>query len=83
MNKATAEKVLEDIRKTYNTTEPALYPAEHEGLEDGQWSIAWEGSGFDETSWTSDYSDRFNETPVVENVFVEPMNHWCLVLTDV
>lgn len=79
MNKATAEKVLEDIRKTYSTTEPALYPAEHEGLEHGQWSIAWEGSGFD---WTYHYSDRFNSDPAVKNVFVEPLNHWGLVLSD-
>lgn len=78
MNKAEATLILNHVRETYGTDEPALYPAEHEDLRPGNWSIAWECCD----DWTIRYSEIHNEAPLIPGIFVEPMAGWCLVLVD-
>lgn len=73
MNKRTANKVLAEVKATFDTEEPTLYDAGHEGLPKGSFSIAWEGGAED---WTYEFRTA------VPGVYVEAMNHWSLGVYD-
>lgn len=98
MNRKTAEKVMAGL-KTYfervygegQAPDMALYPAEHEGLSKGSWSIASEGWSDHGKYWTDclptlPYPEEDGPTPKYlrfEGVMLEPIAHWCLGLYDV
>lgn len=68
MNKATATKVLEEIKGQYPewdfTDGPNLRDSNHEELSDGSWSIDWEMG-------PENWAYRFRTA--VPGVFVEPI----------
>lgn len=74
MNKRTANKVLAEVKAQFGTDEPTLYDADHEDMERGTWSIAWEGSGMD--CWPMEFETK------VPGVFVEARTSWSMGLYD-
>lgn len=79
MNKNKAMKVLVEVKEKFAAeigpgAVPMLFPAEHEGLSRGSWSIAWEGSGID--FWPGSFETS------VPGVFVEPINVCTIGLYD-
>jgi hypothetical protein len=77
VSKEQAEQVLQVVREHIGFSDPVegpqLYPAEHEEMPDGCWSIAYEGWTGD-TPWT--YDVPAEKLPA--GVYVEAMYHWCL-----
>lgn len=80
VTKAQAEKVLATLKAKWPESNgyshldgPTLYPAEHEGMEYGRWSIAWEGAPED---WCFIASMEIK----VPGVHLESMTSWCLGL---
>lgn len=57
MNKATATKVLEEVRAYVGDSDPfhgpQLMDADHEELSEGSWSICYEGGGPE--SWATTF----------------------------
>lgn len=90
MEQKTAEQVVKNLRKWFvdkygDAPDLALYPAEHEQLPEGSWSIAAEGwYGEDGELWA--YCIPFGQdTPVTlifPGVYMEPIAGWCLGLYD-
>lgn len=78
MNKATATKVLEEVRAFVGVSEgysaPQLMDNDHEGLQEGSWSICFEGGNVE------DWAYHFRTA--VPGVFVEPINHVILGVHD-
>lgn len=77
VTKRQAERVLNEVRKMYpqDAAEFTLYPASHEGLPKGCWSIAAEIGN----EWTFDVSEaEFEGLIDLGNVFIEPIASWCL-----
>lgn len=80
MNRKTAEKVLAEVKEQFKDdiyddyNGPHLYDEDHEGLSEGSWSIAWEGSGWD--CWPAFFKCT------VPGVFTEPIASWCLGVYD-
>jgi len=72
MNRKKAEKVLAEVKAQFQTDEPKLYDADHEGLSKGSWSIAWEAG--------NDWPMYFRTA--VPGVLAEPIASWCLGVYD-
>jgi hypothetical protein len=76
---AAAELVLAAVRAKFaaylgdGATGPVLYPGSHESLHTpGAFVVSWEEGPF---QWTYDPQGY---TGIPDDVFIEPVNHWCL-----
>ena len=80
ISKSTALKIQKAIDAKFGI-ETALYPAEHENLPTGSWSLAYEGWDSD-TPWTYTASSLQFENGdfYPSTVFLEPMNSWSLAM---
>ncbi|WJN63007.1 hypothetical protein [Streptomyces phage phiScoe25] len=77
VSKEQAEQVVELLKVWFPLEADyfTLYPAEHEGLPEGSWSIANE-AGWE---WTYEVGDKAYQNPEVpEGVFLEPIASWNL-----
>jgi hypothetical protein len=82
MERAKAELVVDALTKHFQekfheTPDFFLADHNHEELSEGSWSIAWEGwSG--QNPWTYEVTLYGPVSNVPEDVFLEPINSWCL-----
>jgi hypothetical protein len=84
VNKATANKVVAQLKAHFKekfdyTPDLTLYPASHEGMSKGSWSIAGEGIWVPEEK---DWTVYASEVVDVAGVFAEPRTGWSLGLYD-
>jgi hypothetical protein len=82
MERAKAELVVDALTKHFQekfheTPEFFLADHNHEELSEGSWSIAWEG-WMGQNPWTYEVTLYGPVPNVPEDVFLEPINSWCL-----
>lgn len=82
MERAKAELVVDALTKHFQekfheTPEFFLADHNHEELSEGSWSIAWEG-WMGQNPWTYEVTLYGPVPNVPKDVFLEPINSWCL-----
>lgn len=82
ISREQAEAVLDAIKDLLpaHRDDFKLYPAEHEELPEGSWSIAAEGFYPEGDFWTYYVMRHLPHQSRFPTIFIEPLYDWCLGL---